>query len=172
MEVTRGVVANGVDPEVNGEVDMVEMLVAMEAGEVMVGVMIKDTEAVAMEDMVVTPPAAVAKPHEVCPGGVCVVASKCEVGVAAATVEDAVAPVEASLIRERGIKTERKKEKLQNMLFPHSESALFKFKTSKNNYQIPTIVKNRKKIIVSFFDTMIICVPTIPNPVCLLRYIS
>ena len=41
------------------------------------------------------------------------------------------------------------------MLFPHSESALFKFKknktTSKNNYQIPTIVKNRKKIIVSFF---------------------
>ena len=137
MEVTRGVVANGVDPEVNGEVDMVEMPVAMEAGEVMVVVMIKGTEAVAMEGMVVTPPAEpVAKPHEVCPG-VCVVASKCEVGVAAATVEDAVAPVE-SLIRERGIKTERKKEKLQNMLFPHSESALFKFKKTK---QAKTITK-------------------------------
>ena len=90
-----------------------------------------------MEGMVVTPPAEpVAKPHEVCPG-VCVVASKCEVGVAAATVEDAVAPVE-SLIRERGIKTERKKEKLQNMLFPHSESALFKFKKTK---QAKTITK-------------------------------
>jgi hypothetical protein len=59
-----------------------------------------------------------------------------------------VAPQETSLIRERGIKNKEKKEKLQNMLFPHSESALFKFKknkTSKNNYQIPTIVKNRKK---------------------------
>ena len=68
-------VANGVAPEVNGEVDMVEMLVAMEAGEVMVVVMIKGTEAVAMEAMVVTPADPEAKPHEVCPG-VCVVASK------------------------------------------------------------------------------------------------
>ena len=137
MEVTRGVVvmvANGGDPEVNGEVDMVEMLVAMEAGEVTVVVMIKGTEAVAMEAMVVTPADPEAKPHEVCPG-VCVVASKC-VGVAAATV-DAVAPQETSLIRERGIKTKRK-EKLQNMLFPHSESALFKFKKTK---QAKTITK-------------------------------
>jgi hypothetical protein len=119
--------------EVNGEVVMVEML-AMEAGEVMVVVMIKGTE-VAMEGMVVTPRADPgAKPQEVCPG-VCVVASKC-VGVAAATV-DAVAPQETSLIRERGIKT-KKKEKLQNMLFPHSESALFKFKKTK---QAKTITK-------------------------------
>merc|ERR550534_3562768 len=102
--------------------------------------------AVAMEVMVVTPADPEAKPQEVCPG-VCGVASKCVVGVAAATV-DAVDPQETSLIRERGIKTKKKKKKLQNMLFPHSESALFKFKknkTSKNNYQIPTIVKTKKK---------------------------
>ena len=128
--------ANGVAPEVNGEVDMVEMLVAMEAGEVMVVVMIKGTEAVAMEVMVVTPADPEAKPQEVCPG-VCGVASKCVVGVAAATV-DAVAPQETSLIRERGIKNKEKKKKLQNMLFPHSESALFKFKKTK---QAKTITK-------------------------------
>jgi hypothetical protein len=140
VEVTRGeVVANGVALEVNGEADMVEMPVAMEVGEVMVVVMIKGTEAVAMEGMVVTPADPEAKPHEVCQG-VCVVAaaaSKCEVGVAVATV-DAVAPQETSLIRERGIKTEREKKKLQNMLFPHSESALFKFKKTK---QAKTITK-------------------------------
>jgi hypothetical protein len=117
----------------------------------MVVVMIKGTEAVAMEGMVVTPADPEAKPHEVCPG-VCVVAaaaSKCEVGVAVATV-DAVAPQETSLIRERGIKTERKKGNFKTCFFPTLN--LFKFKknkTSKNNYQIPTIVKNR--IIVSFF---------------------
>merc|ERR1712203_676389 len=110
-----GHVANGVAPEVNGEVDMVEMLVAMEAGEVMVVVMIKGTEAVVMEAMVVTPADPEAKPHEVCPG-VCVVASKC-VGVAAATV-DAVAPQETSLIRERGIKTKKKRETSKHAFSP------------------------------------------------------
>jgi hypothetical protein len=141
VEVTRGVVvmvANGVAPEVNGEVDMVEMLVAMEAGEVMAEVMTKGTEAVAMEVMVVTPADPEAKPQEVCPG-VCGVASKCEVGVAAAATVDAVAPQETSLIRERGIKNKEKKKKLQNMLFPHSESALFKFKKTKQ--QAKTITK-------------------------------
>merc|ERR1712083_727855 len=95
-------VANGVAPEVNGE-------------EVMVVVMIKGTEAVAMEAMVVTPVDPEAKPHEVCPG-VCVVASKC-VGVAAATV-DAVAPQETSLIRERGIKTKKKRETSKHAFSP------------------------------------------------------
>ena len=60
------------------------------------------------------------------------------------------------------------------MLFPHSESALFKFKKQNKQKQLPNTYncKEQKKIIVSFFDTMIICVPTIPNPVCLLQYIS
>ena len=58
------------------------------------------------------------------------------------------------------------------MLFPHSESALFKFKKQNKQKQLPNTYncKEQKKIIVSFFDTMIICVPTIPNPVCLLQY--
>merc|ERR1712129_660438 len=130
-------------------------------------------EAVAMEGMVVTPPAEpVAKPHEVCPG-VCVVASKCEVGVAAATVEDAVAPVE-SLIRERGIKTERKKRNFKTCFFPTLNLLCSSSKKQNKQKQLPNTYdcKEQKKIIVSFFDTMIICVPTIPNPVCLLRYIS
>ena len=110
-------VANGVAPEVNGEVDMVEMLVAMEAGEVMAEVMTKGTEAVAMEVMVVTPADPEAKPQEVCPG-VCGVASKCEVGVAAAATVDAVAPQETSLIRERGIKNKEKKETSKHAFSP------------------------------------------------------
>merc|ERR550534_3037402 len=113
--------------------------------------MIKGTEAVAMEVMVVTPADPEAKPQEVCPG-VCGVASKCVVGVAAATV-DAVAPQETSLIRERGIKT--KKQNKQKQL-PNT-----------NNCK-----EQKKNNCFFFFDTMIICVPTIPNPVCLLRYIS
>merc|ERR1712008_581633 len=71
----------------------------------------------------------------------------------AATVEDAVAPVE-SLIREGGIKTETSKHAFSPLGICSVQ--VQKNKTSKNNYQIPTIVKNRKKIIVSFFDTMII----------------
>merc|ERR1719400_2605895 len=132
--------------------------------------MIKGTEAVAMEAMVVTPADPEAKPHEVCPG-VCVVASKC-VGVAAATV-DAVAPQETSLIRERGIKT-KKKRNFKTCFFPTLNLLCSSSKKQNKQKQLPNTYdcKEQKKIIVSFFDTMIICVPTIPNPVCLLQYIS
>merc|ERR1712008_501875 len=123
---------------VNGEGDMVEMPVAMEAGEVMVVVMIKGTEAVAMEDMVVTPPAEpVAKPHEVCP---------------AATVEDAVAPVE-SLIRERGIKTERKKRNFKTCFFPTLNLLCSSSKKQNKQKQLPNTYdcKEQKKNNCFFF---------------------
>ena len=131
-------VANGVAPEVNGEVDMVEMLVAMEAGEVMVVAMIKGTEAVAMEVMVVTPADPEAKPQEVCPG-VCGVASKCEVGVAAAATVDAVAPQETSLIRERGIKNKEKKRNFKTCFFPTLN--LLCSSSKKTKQQAKTITK-------------------------------
>merc|ERR1719330_1952824 len=124
-------VANGVAPEVNGEVDMVEMLVAMEA-------------------MVVTPADPEAKPHEVCPG-VCVVASKC-VGVAAATV-DAVAPQETSLIRERGIKTKKKKRNFKTCFFPTLNLLCSSSKKQNKQKQLPNTYncKEQKKNNCFFF---------------------
>jgi hypothetical protein len=139
-------VANGVAPEVNGEVDMVEMLVAMEAGEVMAEVMTKGTEAVAMEVMVVTPADPEAKPQEVCPG-VCGVASKCEVGVAAAATVDAVAPQETSLIRERGIKNKEKKRNFKTCFFPTLNLLCSSSKKQNKQKQLPNTYncKEQKK---------------------------
>merc|ERR1712210_411258 len=113
--------------------------------------------------MVVTPADPEARPHEVCPGE----------GVVAATV-DAVAPQETSLIRERGIKTKKKKRNFKTCFFPTLNLLCSSSKKQNKQKQLPNTYncKEQKKIIVSFFDTMIICVPTIPNPVCLLQYIS
>merc|ERR1719205_18991 len=112
--------------------------------------MIKGTE-VAMEGMVVTPRAdPEAKPQEVCPG-VCVVASKC-VGVAAATV-DAVAPQETSLIRERGIKTERKKRNFKHAFFPTLNLLCSSSKKQNKQKQLPNTYdcKEQKKNNCFFF---------------------
>merc|ERR1740122_22369 len=127
------------------------MLVAMEAGEVTGVVMIKGTEAVAMEAMVATPADPEAKPHEVCPG-VCVVASKC-VGVAAATV-DAVAPQETSLIRERGIKNRKKKKRnFKTCFFPTLNLLCSSSKKQNKQKQLPNTYdcKEQKKKNCFFF---------------------
>jgi hypothetical protein len=85
-----------------------------------------------------------------------------------------VAPQETSLIRERGIKNKEKKRNFKTCFFPTLNLLCSSSKKQNKQKQLPNTYncKEQKKIIVSFFDTMIICVPTIPNPVCLLRYIS
>merc|ERR1711971_1403450 len=110
----------------------------------------KGTEAVAMEAMVVTPADPEAKPHGVCPG-VCVVASKC-VGVAAATV-DAVAPQETSLIRERGIKTKKKKRNFKTCFFPTLNLLCSSSKKQNKQKQLPNTYdcKEQKKNNCFFF---------------------